>query len=93
MSLGEYITEERAKKKLSRSELARRVGVTASYMRDIEQDRTVPSPKNLSQIVAVIDLDERMAFEMADKLPPNITKYIKTRYYAGEKIIKKEVKQ
>ncbi|AIQ34722.1 MULTISPECIES: helix-turn-helix transcriptional regulator [Paenibacillus] len=82
-SLGEYITFSRTAKGLSKSELARRVGITPQYMRDIEDNRTIPSEEKLELMVNVLDMKEVVAFKLADKLPLRIINKAKMDYFGG----------
>ncbi|NIK80539.1 transcriptional regulator with XRE-family HTH domain [Paenibacillus castaneae] len=82
MTFGDYIKTGRAAKGLGKSELARRAGITPQYARDIEDDRTVPSEEKIELIVNVLELDERMAFKLANKLPVRIIEQAKKEFYA-----------
>lgn len=50
-------------------------------MRDIEDNRTVPSEEKLEAMVNVLDMRETTAFKLADKLPLRITEKAKKEYF------------
>lgn len=56
-TLGEVIREARTIQDTRLRELARRLGVTPSYISDIENDRRVPSEEILRKIAAALTLD------------------------------------
>lgn len=80
-SLGEYVQAKRNELGLGKAETARRASITSQFMRDIEDNRTMPSEKNLEILVEVLGLDERLAFKLADKLPRHVISKAKKEYY------------
>lgn len=82
-TFGEYVSLSRIAKGLSKSEVARRVGITPQYMRDIEDNRTVPSEEKLESMVNVLGMVETTAFKLADKLPIRIIEKAKREYFGG----------
>lgn len=81
MNFGAYIKKARETNKISKSELARRIGVTPQYMADIERGHVLPSEEKIEKLVAILEIDERTAFKLADKLPLRIIKEMKKTYY------------
>lgn len=90
MTLGEYIKRMRAEKSLfegksiSRSEMARRVGITPQYASDIENDITIPTEDKLEKLVEVLDADEKTMFKLANKLPLRYLEIAKQEYFGEE---------
>jgi transcriptional regulator with XRE-family HTH domain len=62
-TLGSYIRRARSARKVTLRQLAAAVGVTPSYLSDIENDRRVPSEEVLERLAAelALDLDELLA--------------------------------
>lgn len=83
-SFGEYVQKKRNERGLTKSEVARRASFTPQYMRDIEDNRTVPSEEKIEILVGILDLDAPVAFKLADKLPLSIIKQAKKDYYGGD---------
>jgi transcriptional regulator with XRE-family HTH domain len=80
-TLGEYIKLARLGKSLSKSELARRAGITPQYVTDIETNRVTPSEDKIEKLVGVLELEEVKTFRMADKVPSRILDKAKKEYY------------
>lgn len=81
MKFGDYIKAKRAEHNLSRSEMARRAGFTPQYAMDIEKGYTIPTEDKIENLIRTLDLDERLAFKLADKLPHRIIEKAKEEYY------------
>jgi transcriptional regulator with XRE-family HTH domain len=86
LNFGDYIVTARSAKNLSRSELARRVGITPQYMMDIERGRIIPNEEKISKLVEVLGCEEKVLFKLADKLPLRIIEKIKKKYYGDLEI-------
>jgi len=80
-SFGNHIKEARIIKYLSKSELARRVGITPQYITDIETDRVIPNEKKIEKLIEILDLNEIDTFKKADKIPIKIYEQAKRDYY------------
>jgi transcriptional regulator with XRE-family HTH domain len=78
---GHFIEISRKDKGLSKSELARRLSITPQYMADIERGRMIPSEEKIEKLVTALELNEREAFQLADKLPLRIIDEAKQQYY------------
>lgn len=81
LSFGGHIKEGRIIKNLSKSELARRVGITPQYITDIETDRVVPVEDKIQRLVEVLDLDEKDTYKLANKIPVKIYERAKSNYF------------
>lgn len=82
-TFAELIKHKRAEKKLSRSEMARRAGFTPQYAMDIERGRIIPNEDKIEQLINVLELDERLAFKLADKIPSRVYEKAKKEYFNG----------
>jgi transcriptional regulator with XRE-family HTH domain len=80
-SFGLLIHKARVSKSLTKSELSRRVGITPQYVTDIENGRTVPSEGKLELLVNILELNEKDAFKLADKIPLRIIEKAKKEFY------------
>jgi transcriptional regulator with XRE-family HTH domain len=78
---GTFIERSRKSKGLSKSELARRLCITPQYMADIEKGRMIPSEEKIEKLVKALELNEREAFKLADKLPLRVLAEAKQEYY------------
>jgi transcriptional regulator with XRE-family HTH domain len=84
MTFADYIKAKRAEKNLSRSEMARRAGFTPQYGMDIERGHVIPTEDKIEALVNVLELDERLAFKLAGKIPLRIYEKAKKEYYGEE---------
>lgn len=84
MTFGDYIKVKRAEKNLSRSEMARRAGFTPQYAMDIERGNMIPTEDKIEQLVNVLELDERLAFKLANKIPFRVYEQAKEKYFSEE---------
>ena len=50
LKIGQFIKEERKKKDMKAKELAEKVGISASYLSEVENDKQHPSLKMLQRI-------------------------------------------
>lgn len=77
-TLGEVIRDGRiAKGQMKLRELARLLGVTPSYVSDIENDRRVPSEDVLGRIAAALDLDYTDLVARAGRLGAEAERYMR----------------
>lgn len=56
MSIGENVKAIRKEKKLTQSELAEEMGISRSYLSDIENNRKNPSIKTLTSLANKLDV-------------------------------------
>lgn len=82
-NFGEYIHLCRTAKSLSKSELARRSEITPQYVSDIEKGHTIPSEEVIERLVGILEMNEAIAFRLADKLPMRIIAKAKMDFYGG----------
>jgi transcriptional regulator with XRE-family HTH domain len=80
-TFADLIKNKRAEKNLSRSEMARRAGITPQYAMDIERGRVVPNEDKIESLVDVLELDERIAFKLANKIPLRVYEQAKEEYF------------
>ena len=79
---GNYIRNLRLKKKIGQRELARKIGVSASYLNDIEQNKR-PSPRVevLEALINVLEADIPTINDLAglskNDLPPDVIEFIR----------------
>lgn len=66
MGLGKVFTTIREKKDLSRYEAAKQIGISYSYLRDIELGKKVPSVATLFQIAKYYDTKLYKVFKELD---------------------------
>jgi transcriptional regulator with XRE-family HTH domain len=89
MTFGEQIRVARLAKKFTKSEAARRVGITPQYYSDIEKKNIIPSEEVIQKIVDTFELDEKQIFTLANKLPPRIIEEAKRKYFGeGDNIVR-----
>jgi len=72
-TFGTYLRNLREKNNLSLREVARRIGVSASYLSDVENDRrTPPGDENLLRLATIFDIQFWEIFYRAGKVTPFI---------------------
>lgn len=80
ITFGDKIKELREQQKLSLRELAKRIGVSAGYLSQLERNRMLvglPSEDNIKKIARILYTDETELILLADKLPSEITNLLK----------------
>lgn len=82
-TFAEYILAKRAEMKpnMSRSEMAKRAGFTPQYAMAIERGDMIPSEDKIEALIDVLNLDEKTAFRLADKIPTRIYEKAKEEYF------------
>jgi transcriptional regulator with XRE-family HTH domain len=80
-TFADYIKAKRAEKNLSRSEMARRADFTPQYAMEIERGHVIPTEDKIEALVKVLELDEKLAFKLADKIPSRIYEQAKEDYF------------
>lgn len=82
-TFADYIIAKRSEVKpnLSRSEMARRCGFTPQYAMEIERGNMIPTEDKIEALVNVLELDEKLAFKLADKIPTRIYDKAKEEYF------------
>lgn len=82
MTIGNYIRKLRTVRNIGQRELARKIGVSASYLNDIENDkRKGPSKEVINKIAYILEANLEYLYDLAGKdskkLPPDIPEIIK----------------
>ena len=81
-SFGSYIRKLRTEKDIGQRELAKKIGVAASYLNDIEKDkRTAPKNEIIKKLSKILKADLTTLFDLAGAskktIAPDIEEYIK----------------
>jgi transcriptional regulator with XRE-family HTH domain len=82
-SLGEVIHDARARLKLSLRDVAKQLGITPSYMSDIENNRRVPSEEVLAKLAALLHLDKDDLMARAGRFGDDAVRYMMRTPAAG----------
>jgi len=82
-TLGEVLRGARVKLDLGLRELAKQLGITPSYLSDIEYDRRVPSEDVLSQLAKALDLELDHLMALAGRVGDTAERYLKRHPAAG----------
>lgn len=77
MTLGDRIREARIKKDRTLRELAKELGVTPSYLSDIENDRRVPAESVIIKISQSIEIDFNELMSLAGRFGEKAEKYVR----------------
>lgn len=81
--LGDVLREARVAADLSLRDLAKRLGITPSYISDIENDRRVPSEDVLRLLANELKLDFDQLMAMAGRVGDQAERYLKQHPAAG----------
>lgn len=82
-TLGEVLREARVKLDLGLREFAKKLGITPSYLSDIEYDRRVPSEEVLSKLAGALQLETDHLMALAGRVGDNAERYLKHHPAAG----------
>lgn len=86
-TFGERMKELRIREKLSLRDLANRVGLSAGYLSQLENNKLsisgFPSEENISKIASVLNADETELALLAGKLSSEISDLIKAQLSKG----------
>ena len=91
LPFGEYLTQLREAKDVTLRELARKIGVSAPFLSDVEKNRRAPlTAERLEKVAAVLGLSEEEKAEMYDMagkqrntIAPDLPEYIMEREYVS----------
>jgi transcriptional regulator with XRE-family HTH domain len=83
LTLGELIREARVGKELTLRGLARDLGLSPSYINDVEQDRRVPSEPVLRRLGEILELDIDRLLGIAGRVGADAERYLKSTPSAG----------
>jgi len=80
-NFGDYIRSLRTKKKIGQRELARKIGVSAAYLNDIEKNkRAAPRPELVKVLEQALDADSVLLNDLAglskNALAPDVAEFI-----------------
>jgi transcriptional regulator with XRE-family HTH domain len=79
MTLGEKIRARRLELRVTLREFARRVGVSAPYVTDLEAGRRHPSPEILARIAQELSLPPAELEALDTRLSPDVRKWVETQ--------------
>jgi transcriptional regulator with XRE-family HTH domain len=82
-SLGDVLRKARVARNLSLREFAKRVGITPSYLSDIENDRRVPAEEVLRALSKELDLDFDDLMARSGRLGRQAVRYMSRMPAAG----------
>ncbi len=91
-TLGSYIRRARSAKRVTLRQLAAAVGVTPSYLSDIENDRRAPSEDVLQRIAGQLELDLDELLALRGRLDQATEEYLR-RFPAAVKLFRRIAKQ
>lgn len=80
-TFADLIKARRSELNLSRSEMARRAGFTPQYAMEIETNNKIPTEDKIEALVNVLELDEKIAFKLANKIPTSVYEKAKEEYF------------
>ena len=75
-SLGQRIKQERQKRKISLREFARKLGISAAYLVDIEKNRRLPNEETLQKIADLLDVPVSTFDEFSPDVPKPVKEWI-----------------
>tara|TARA_B100001057_G_scaffold23113_1_gene21427 strand:+ start:322 stop:1440 length:1119 start_codon:yes stop_codon:yes gene_type:complete len=81
-TFGSFVRNQRLKKEIGQRELAKKIGLAASYLNDIEKDkRSAPKNEVIRKLSFILKVDLDLLYDLAGNskktLPPDILDYIK----------------
>ncbi|MGK7943818.1 MAG: helix-turn-helix domain-containing protein [Microcystaceae cyanobacterium] len=79
-SFGKYIWQARRSKRLNQRELAKKLGIDATYLSKLENDRVEPSQKIIDLLAQYLELDAEELTYLAGKMPEGLEEVIKANY-------------
>jgi transcriptional regulator with XRE-family HTH domain len=82
-TLGDILREARLAKKLGLRELAREMGITPSYVSDIENDRRIPSEEVFRKLSTRLDLNADELLALAGRFSEEAERYMKRNPSVG----------
>ena len=82
-TLGEVLRQARVKLDLGLREFAKKLGITPSYLSDIEYDRRVPSEEVLSKLAGALHLEVDHLMALAGRVGDDAERYLKHHPAAG----------
>lgn len=91
LNFGEYIAQKREERRIALRDMARRLGVSAPFLSDVEKDRRNPFDSDrLEKLAGILELNEQdkaTMFNLAGKrrnsVAPDLPEYIMEREYVS----------
>ena len=90
MNIGKTIRAIRKQKGMTQADFAARAGISQTTVFNIEADSSIPGPKNLAKICAVLETPQPMLYLMsveAADLPEKRRKAFKTLFPTVQKLM------
>jgi len=82
-TIGEVIHDARAKLKLSLRDVTKELGITPSYLSDIENDRRIPSEEVVGKLANLLHLDNDDLMARAGRFGEDASRYMRRTPSAG----------
>jgi transcriptional regulator with XRE-family HTH domain len=90
-NFGQFLANKREERDVTLRELARKLGVSAPFLSDVEKNRCAPlTPERLDNVVNILKLSDAEKNEMYDMIAkqrnsvaPDLPEYIKGRDYVS----------
>ena len=82
-TLGDILREGRLAKGRGLRELVKELGITPSYLSDIENDRRIPSEEVLRKLASALDLDVDHLLALAGRFGDDAERYMKRNPSVG----------
>ncbi len=80
IGFGDYVREARISRQISLRDLARRVGISPTYLSHVELDRVPPpSPPKIRKLAEILGLDDMEALERAGRWSENAAQVLTER--------------
>lgn len=84
ITFGEFLSQKRDEKDITLREMARKLGVSAPFLSDVEKNRRAPlTAERLEQVAVILALTEQEKAQMYDlagkqrgSVPPDLPEYI-----------------
>jgi len=91
ITFGEFLSQKRDEKDITLREMARKLGVSAPFLSDVEKNRRAPlTAERLEQVTAILALTEQEKAQMYDlagkqrgSVPPDLPEYILDHDYVS----------
>ena len=78
-TFGQILLKARTDAGLSQGDLSRAVGITPSFISDMEHDKRGPSDDTLLKIAVALEVDPDLFFAQLGRLPPDLARRLQQR--------------
>jgi transcriptional regulator with XRE-family HTH domain len=85
MKIGKKLKELRLQKKLSLEQLAKKVGLTRSFLSQVEKDKTSPSIASLIKILSALNVKMADFFQAVDKTKGIVLRKDQKKFFYDQK--------